>query len=434
MTWVIYYHILQKTIVSTSEVIMRTFDLLSPADAMSKLNAVLDAAHVALPTEFVPAASARNRVLAHDAQSPIPLPEFRRSTVDGYAVRASSTPGVLRVIGEVRMGELTGLRVKLGDAALVHTGGNIPEGADAVLMVEQIKVLDQSGHGKIQTQSQVLAGDNVIQQGEDVQPGEVVVRGGTRLREQEIGGLLSLGMTQVEVLRKPRVALIASGDEVVPAEAETHPGQVRNINTPMLAALIERHGGVALDFGILPDRRDAFEEAAQRAMHDTDVDAVVFMAGSSVSERDFTPDVVNGMGRPGILVHGINFRPGKPTLFAVCDGKPVFGLPGNPISALVTASLFVIPTVWRVQGASMPQPNMVRAALAKDVKSPRDLEHWFPVALVPAGEVGTLPKAEPITSKSNLIFGLVRASGLVCAPIGVDRLAAGSLVDVRLFD
>jgi molybdopterin molybdotransferase len=411
---------------------MRTFDLLSPADAIAKFNAVLDAARITPPTEIVATHAARNRILARDAASPIPLPEFRRSTVDGYALRAGSTPGVLRVIGEVRMGELTDLRVKLGDAALVHTGGNIPEGADAVVMIEQVKLLDQSGHGKIQTQTQMAPGDNTIQQGEDVQPGEVVVRAGTRLREQEIGGLLSLGMTRAEVYRQPRVALIASGDEVVPVEAETHPGQVRNINTPMLAALIERHGGVALDFGILPDRREAFEEAAQRAMREADV--VVFMAGSSVSERDFTPDVVNGMGKPGILVHGINFRPGKPTLFAVCDGKPVFGLPGNPISALVTASLFVVPTLWRVQGASMPQPNLVRAALARDVKSPRDLEHWFPVALAPAREAGSLPAAEPITTKSNLIFGLVRAAGLVCAPIGVERLAAGAAVDVRLFD
>src|SRR5262249_1917023 len=161
-----------------------------------------------------------------------------------------STPGVLRVIGEVRMGELTPLRVKLGDAALVHTGGNIPEGADAVVMVEQVKTLDSSGLGKIQTQAQLSSGDNVILVGEDVQAGEVVIHAGTRVREQEIGGLLSLGMTQMEAARRPRVALIASGDEVVPADAPTKPGQVRNINTPMLATLVARNGGVPLDFGI----------------------------------------------------------------------------------------------------------------------------------------------------------------------------------------
>jgi molybdopterin molybdotransferase len=413
---------------------MRTFDMLSPNNAMAKLNAALDATHASVPTETIPTAQAYNRVLMRDIQSPTPLPEFRRSTVDGYAVRASSTPGVLRVIGEVRMGEVTTLRIKLGDAALVHTGGNIPEGADAVVMVEHVKSLDGHGAapavGKIQTQAQVSAGDNVIMQGEDVQAGEVVMRVGMRLREQEIGGLLSFGMTQVEVAAKPRVALIASGDEVVPPDAPARIGQVRNINTPMLAALVVRSGGVPLDFGILPDQREAFEDAAARAIREADM--VVFMAGSSVSERDFTPDVVNGMGKPGILVHGIAFRPGKPTLFAVCDGKPVFGLPGNPISALVTAGLFVAPTLWRMQGAHPPPPHVVRATLGQDVKSPRDLEHWIPVK-VHNGDSG-LPTAEPINTKSNLIFGLVRANGMICIPIGVDNLVAGSMVDVRLSD
>ena len=204
---------------------------------------------------------------------------------------------------------------------------------------------------------------------------------------------------------------------------------MRNINTPMLLALLARNGGEGLDFGILPDRREVFEEVAAKAI--TEADMVVFMAGSSVSERDFTPDVVNGMGKPGILVHGIAFRPGKPTLFALCDGKPVFGLPGNPISALVTATMFVAPTLWRMQGAHTPQTHQVSATLSADVRSPADLEHWFPVAL--SGEHGACV-AEPISSKSNLIFGLVRASGLACAPIGTGLLAAGTRVDVRLFD
>ena len=172
---------------------MRTFDLLTPANAMAKLNAALDAARVTPPTETVSTAAARDRVLARDVVSPIPLPEFRRSTVDGYAVKAGSTPGVLRVVGEVRMGELTDLHVKLGDAALVHTGGNIPAGADTVVMMEQVRFLDSSGLGKIQTQAQMSSGENIIREGEDVQPGEVVIHAGTRLREQEIGGLLSLG-------------------------------------------------------------------------------------------------------------------------------------------------------------------------------------------------------------------------------------------------
>lgn len=441
---------------------MRKFDLLTPAEAMARLNAALNAALDAAlqpapgavggvstdALEKIPTAQARNRVLARDVISPLPMPEFRRSAVDGYAVQADATPGVLRVVGEVRMGELAPFNLKHGEAALVHTGGNLPHGADAVVMLEDTMPLTMDDarqttsdgplpsvvvrQWKFQTGKKLIPGENVIQQGEDVKAGEVVARAGTRLREQEIGGLLALGLTPIEVVRRPRVALIASGDELIPAEAETKPGQVRNINAPMLAALVERHGGIALDFGILPDRRAAFEQAAQRAMREADV--IVFMAGSSVGERDFVPEVVNAMGRPGIVAHGILFRPGKPTLFAVCDGKPVFGLPGNPISALVTGTLFVVPTLWRVQRATNPpQPSRVRATLAGEVKSPRDLEHWFPVALKPAAGAEEW-LAEPISTKSNLIFGLVRATGLVCAPIGVDRLSAGSVVDVRLFD
>ena len=431
---------------------MRTFDLLTPAAAMNALNAALSLAHHAIPIETIPSVDAYGRVLARAVVSPTPLPEFRRSTVDGFAVQAASVsaaPVVLKRVGEVKMGEISALRVGAGEAAQVHTGGHVPEGADAVVMVEQTtEVREADGRpttddgdrpSAIQINAPLNSGDNVIQAGEDVQAGDEVVRAGTQLREQELGGILALGIREIEVYRQPRVAIIASGDELVSATSDVKPGQIRNINAPMMEALVKRCGGVPVDFGILPDRRDAFEVAAQKAIETCDV--VIFMAGSSVGERDFVPDVVNGMGKPGILVHGIQFRPGKPTLFAVCDGgqpgvaKPVFGLPGNPISALVTAMMFVQPTLWRVQGAVAPLPNFVSATLAQDVKSPRDLEHWVPVAL--SANTGGMGQGEwvasPISTKSNLIFGLVRADGLMCVPIGTDKLAAGTPVQVRLF-
>ena len=419
---------------------MRTFDLLSPADAMLKLNTALDAAARAIPIETISTFDAHNRVLAQEVISPTPLPEFRRSTVDGYAVRTKDTPGVLRLAGEVLMGEISSLALREGEAIAVPTGGHVPEGADAVVMIEQTTLLAVS---QLQIAHSLKPNDNIIQAGEDVRAGDAVVRAGARLREQELAGLLALGIAQVQVYRQPRVAVIASGDELVPATSEAKPGQIRNINGPMISALVKRCGGLPIDFGILPDKREAFEEAAQRAMRECD--AVVFMAGSSVGEKDFVPDVVNGMGSPGILAHGIAFRPGKPTLFAVCNGKPVFGLPGNPISALVTATLFVEPTLWRMQGTPAPQPNFVRAMLGQDVKSPKDLEHWLPVSLgrleirdwrsdskSPISNLQSL-SATPISTKSNLIFGLVRADGMVCIPIGVDKLAAGSEVMVRVF-
>ncbi|MCS6772652.1 MAG: molybdopterin molybdotransferase MoeA [Thermoflexales bacterium] len=419
---------------------MRTLNLLPPVEAMARLSAALAEAARALGTEIVPTLQAHNRVLAMDVRTPTDMPEFRRSAVDGFAVKADSTPGVLRVIGEVRMGELCLLAVRTGEAVRVPTGGHVPEGADAVLAQEQARSLSPdvpSEHTpwKIQTSARLTPGENVINQGEDLRAGDVAIPAGRRLREQEIAGLLALGVTQVEVRRKPRVAIIASGDELVPAEAPVRPGQVRNINAPMLSALVVRNGGEPLNYGILPDTRDAFEQAARRAMHEADV--IVFTAGSSVGERDFVPEVVAHLGKPGVLAHGIYFRPGKPTLFAVCDGKPLLGLPGNPISTLVTGLMFLAPTLWRVQGAdNPPQPNRVKVILTRAIKSPRDLEHWIPVVLNREHlEHGTQPvEATPTPIKSNLIFGLVRATGLICAPIGVEMLEAGSVVEARLLE
>jgi molybdopterin molybdotransferase len=421
---------------------MRKFDLLTPAEAMVRMNAALDHAARPIPIETIAVAQAHNRVLAQAVVAPTPLPEFRRSTVDGFAVRAGDTPGLLRITGEVRMGEVAALRVAQGQAVAVPTGGHVPEDADAVLMIEDAEqVRLETEEWQVRATTQLIAGANIIEAGEDVRAGDIVVNAGTRMREQEIAGLLALGQTQIKAFRPLRVAIIPSGDELVPAASAVRPGQIRNTNGPMLAALVRRCGGVPVEFDALPDVRAAFEAAAQRALRSCD--CVVFMAASSVGEKDFVPEIVNAMGSPGIVAHGIRFRPGKPTLFAVCDGKPVLGLPGNPISALVTATLFLEPTLWRLQSATAPAPNFVRATLAADVKSPKDLEHWVPVKMQHAewrmeqGSLpianGQLPAAIPISTKSNLIFGLVRADGLVCVPIGADKLVAGSEVWVRLF-
>nr|MCW1970922.1 molybdopterin molybdotransferase MoeA [Anaerolineae bacterium] len=349
----------------------------APTQAFNQFLDAIDAAGVAMPPEIIPALTARDRVLAQDIISPIPLPEFRRSTVDGFAVQAASvqaalaTGGTLRVIGEVRMGEMSRYMVGEGEAVKIHTGGNVPVGADAILMVENaqlqaaaaenraeneakfddnngLKMLDEPNNSALRPMSALSPNDNIIDLGEDVHAGEIVIRKGSRLKEADLGGLASFGILKIKAARQPRVALIASGDEVVPAETEVlQPGQVRSVNIHTVAALVRRNGGIPLDYGILPDRFEAFQAAAARAMREADV--VVFMAGTSMSDRDFVPEVVKTMGQPGILQHGIAFRPGKPTLFALCDGKPVFGLPGNPISTLVTATLFLAPTLWYLQ-------------------------------------------------------------------------------------
>jgi molybdopterin molybdotransferase len=272
------------------------------------------------------------------------------------------------------------------------------------------------------------AGQNVLQQGEDVQAGETVLEAACALRAQEIGGLMALGMTQVEVARRPVVGILSTGDEVVPPQAEPRRGQVRDVNSYSLGALIEHAGGEPRRAGIIPDRREALLDAARCAHGECDM--VLITAGSSVSTRDMTAQVISELGTPGVLVHGVSLKPGKPTILAVCDGKPVIGLPGNPVSAIIVAGLFVLPAIRHLLGLRGPQATpSVEARLTTNVASVAGREDYQPVRLEVSPE-GWL--AEPVFGKSNSIFTLVRADGLVRIPPEATGLGAGSLVDVRL--
>jgi molybdopterin molybdotransferase len=278
------------------------------------------------------------------------------------------------------------------------------------------------------------AGENVLKVGEDVAEGEQVIPGGTRLRPAEIGGLMALGVTQVPVARRPKVGILSTGDEVVPPEAEIGPGQVRDVNSYTLGALVEQAGGAAVRYGIIPDREADLRSAMRRALAECDL--VVITAGSSASARDLTSQVINEFGPPGVLVHGVDVRPGKPTILAVCREagsgrtRPVIGLPGNPVSALVIAGLFVVPVIGALMGLkARPRPS-VPARLSLNLASQAGREDWVPVQLL--HERGGY-RAEPIFGKSNLIFTLARADGLLRIPPDATGLAAGEQVEVILF-
>lgn len=406
------------------------FTVLTPPEAWRKLRGHLQPQVV---SERIPTQDALDRALAVPLAAPHDLPTFPRATVDGYAVRAADTygasaslPAYLTVVGEVAMGRRAELHLNVGQAAVVHTGGMIPSGADAVVMVEHTQMVDEAS---LEVYRPVAVGENVIQVGEDVRAGEVLFPAGHRLRPQDIGGLMALGVTHVEVARRPRVAILSQGDEVVPPEAEPEPGQVRDVNSYTLAALTRRAGGEPLlKWGILPDRLEALQAAAREAH--TQAEVVVFTAGSSVSVRDMTAQVIGGLGTPGILTHGVSVKPGKPTILAVCDGKPVFGLPGNPVSAMVIFQLFVAPTIALLMGAEVPPERNVSARLARNIASQTGREDYVPVRLEQrAGEVW----AEPVFGKSNLIYTLVRADGLVRVPLDSNGLSEGETVEVRLF-
>jgi len=405
-------------------------ELLPPFEALEIL--LKNLPEVASPAVPLETAKAVNRILAEDVFSPEPLPPFDRSTVDGYAVRAVDTfgasetlPAYLRLIGEVPMGARPDFALERGTAGLIHTGGMLPEGADAVLMLENSQM---ARPGEIEVLKAVALNENVLRAGEDVSVGDLVLAAGTCLRPAEIGGLLALGITEVRVRKPPRVGILSSGDEVVPPDVKPAYGQVRDVNSYSLAALVTRRGGQAEICGIVPDRRDALEKSLREAWEANDL--VVITAGSSASTRDLTAETIQKIGRPGVLVHGVNVKPGKPTILGVCDGKAVIGLPGNPVSALIIAGLFVLPVIDRLLGIKTFRPEAsVTARLSINLASQAGREDFVPVHLVASAD-GYV--AEPIFYKSNLIFSLARADGLVRIAPDATGLPVNAQVSVIL--
>ena len=405
-------------------------ELYPPPEALKQW---LEALPVQSNAEQVESANALGRVTAQPVVASQPLPDFPRSTVDGFAVRAADTfgasdslPAYLHVAGEIPMGAAAGIGLGAAQCALIHTGGMLPEGADAVVMVEHTQ---SARPGEVEILRAVAAGENVLKVGEDVTVGDVVIPAGVRLRPAEIGGLMALGILRVLVTPRPRLGILSSGDEVVPPQMPPAPGQVRDVNAYALSALVEQVGGIPVRYGIIPDQEAALSHSAIQAL--AECDALVITAGSSASTRDLTAQVIDSLGRPGVLVHGVNVRPGKPSILAVCDGKAVVGLPGNPVSALVIAWLFVRPLVEALLGLrqSRPLPG-VPARLTVNLASQAGREDWIPVRLLPSNEGY---QADPVFGKSNLIFSLARADGLVCIPADATGLSAGEMVSVVVF-
>ena len=407
-------------------------------------------------SESISTVSSLGRVTAEDIIAPHPLPEFPRSTMDGYAVRARDTfgatnslPAYLNLIGEVPMGDVPSFELQSGQCALIHTGGMLPDGADAVVMLEYIQQTSKVSKDlgglvpEIEIMRAVAEGENVIRVGEDVAEGTVVLPRGRMMRPAEIGGLMALGIVQLNAVRKIRVGLISSGDEVVYPSQQPQRGQVRDVNAYTLFSLVMKSGGEGVLYGIVPDDLSALREIASRAL--TECDVVLITAGSSASTRDMTAAVIDSLGVPGVLVHGINTRPGKPTILGACDGKAVIGLPGNPVSALVNGYLFVVPVIEMLLGLpnDKPRPSLM-ARLTVNIASQAGREDWIPVKLLPihdwlsrrASEQGmgnSKWNAEPIFGKSNLIFTLAAADGLLRIPPDATGISAGEMVEVFLF-
>jgi molybdopterin molybdotransferase len=419
--------------------------LVSPQQALGTL---LDSIPDRKPAwEVIRTAAARGRVIAEEISSPNPLPEFTRSTVDGYAVHARDTfgtteslPGYLNLVGEVQMGEAPSFTISPGECGLIHTGGMLPSGANAVIMLEYTQPIHKKGTTsadlvEIEISRACAEGENVIHVGEDVKANQVVIAKGVRIRPAEIGGCMALGIMEMRVAIKPMIGILSTGDEVVPPGQKPHLGQVRDVNTYSLAAVVEEAGGTPINFGIIPDNLQLIQKVAREALKKCEM--VLITAGSSASIRDMTAETISSLGKPGVLVHGVNVRPGKPTILGVCDGKAMIGLPGNPVSALVIARLFVVPVIEKLLGAKHTPNAALQANLVLNVASQAGREDWIAVKLSPSlqinengGNIRWL--AEPLFAKSNLIFSLVFADGLICIPADATGISAGEKVEVML--
>ncbi|MBI4794530.1 MAG: molybdopterin molybdotransferase MoeA [Deltaproteobacteria bacterium] len=386
--------------------------------------------------EEVDLLAALGRVLAAPVPAPEDVPAFLRASMDGYGVRAADTfgasvgaPQYLEIKGEVPMGAAPERPAGPGETLRVPTGAMLPPGADAVVMVEYTA---EHPDGTLEVRRPVAPGENVLQPGEDVQQGEVLFPAGLRLRPQDLGLLAALGVTRLPVFRHPRVAILSSGDEIVPITQQPAPGQVRDSNAHLAAAQVAEWGGVPTLQGVIPDDFSALKNALAAALGEADL--ILISGGSSVGARDLTLEAIKALPGAEVLAHGVAIRPGKPTILAAVGNPPLplLGLPGHPASAAVVMEVLGRPLLARLAGLaeSRSWEDEVTALLSRNLAGASGREDYVRVRLRREGE--TL-WADPVLGPSGLLSPLVKSDGLVMIPLGVEGLVRGESVTVRLF-
>jgi len=382
-------------------------------------------------TEGVPLIEATGRTLAADIFSEVDLPDFMRSTMDGYAVCASSTfgaseanPAYLTIKGNVDMGKPPNFSLGSGQAARILTGGMLPDGTDSVVMIEHTEAIDDTS---IEVYRSVAPGQNILEKGEDIRKGAILVSGGKKLRAQETGLLAAFGNKTVSVYKKPVIGIISTGDEVVPIDEMPTLGQIRDINTYTLTGLLKKVGAIPVAFGIVRDDFDDLFEKCTLAMAQSDM--VLISGGSSVGTRDFTIEVLSALPDAAILVHGISISPGKPTILARSNNKAIWGLPGHVVSAMVVFEAVVRPFIEHIGGLSgkHKKDRKLSALLNRNISSSQGRVDYLRVKL---SEKNDILWAEPILGKSALINTMVKADGLIEIGVNTEGLDKGSEVEV----
>ncbi len=395
-----------------------------------------------LEYEIIPITQALGRILANHVVSGEDIPPFQRSTVDGYAVKASDTfgasemlPAILEITEKIEMGRFPEKPISEGQSAQISTGGILPKGSDACVMVEYTHLADTY---TLLVEKPVSLGENVVQKGEDICEGEVLLSAGQVLRPSDIGAMAAVGQTAAKVIKQPKIAIISTGDEIIQPHKTPNSGQIRDINTYSLSSLAHSVNSFPLNLGIAKDSYDDIKNKVERGL--TSADIVVISGGTSISARDMVAEVLQEFGPPGVLVHGVSMKPGKPVIIAICQDKPVFGLPGHPVSALTTFHVFVDYAVKHLYKCSLPEPNnyissippikTIQAYLSKNISSVPGREDYVRVRL------RKLPNrwiADPVLGKSGLISTMVASDGEIIVPMNLEGLKAGTIVQVRIF-
>lgn len=375
-------------------------------------------------TERVPLAHAGGRVLAQDAVAAQDVPPFSRAGMDGYAVVAEDTfgasrhePRTLRVIESIYTGQVPARPVGRGEAAEIATGAPMPEGADAVVMVEET---ERDGD-QVRIFTPVYPHQNVGRQGADIRRGQIVVSAGTALTPSRIGAIAALGLDEVEAYERPRVAILSTGNEIAPPGAPLAPGQIYDINRYTLSAIVAEHGGAPIAHQTAQDTIEDLERAIDRCLAD---DVLVFSGGSSVGERDLILDVIARRGE--IVFHGIAVKPGKPTVFGVIGGKAVFGMPGYPTSCLSNAYMLLVPALRRLARLPPHRVHTVTVPLAQRIVSTTGRHQFYTVRLIDG-------MAHPAFKASGDITSMSQADGYIEIPAQTDIVEKGEIVEVKLF-
>ncbi|MCF6249498.1 MAG: molybdopterin molybdotransferase MoeA [Desulfobacula sp.] len=401
---------------------------------VKSLEEVMDLAKIfsQVGSENIDVVDAYSRILARDLVAPRDMPGFRRATMDGYAVKASSTfgasesnPAWLEIAGTILMGDIPDFELKAGQAAKISTGGMIPKGADSVVMVEHTDMVDDIS---VEIYKSVAPLQHVIDAKEDFTNQEIVLTKGTFIRPQEEGLAAGLGFSSIKVYKTPRVGIISTGDEIIPINQEPEPGKIRDINSYALSGFIREAHATPLLYGIVKDDPTLLKQTIEKALHETDM--VLISGGSSVGTRDFTVDVLSALPDTKILVHGMSVSPGKPTILAKSGEKPVWGLPGQVVSAMVVLKIIVIPFLNRLMGyGKIDRTVRVPARLSRNVASAQGRRDFVRVLLEKDGDALV---AKPVLGKSGLIRTMIHADGLLEIGDHVEGLEKDTMAQIIL--